>query len=190
MLHSVHRCLIWCLQSSVVMRTWWPRTFSCISLPCIHIHPVEMCNTEQEAYNIYYTVAKWNYYLQGSDIIVCNDHKPLQKFLNGKNANNKVNRWSLELTTCNITFEWISGVHYKTAAYLLWLIDVKDTPVTPTTSINMLVTSDPESPATILTARHIPSTDTTTTTDANSMVNTDKVNTPHLPWKITWTLPD
>ena len=30
--------------------------------------------------------------LQGSDIIVSNDHKPLAKFLNGKNTNNKVNR--------------------------------------------------------------------------------------------------
>ena len=42
---------------------------------------------EQEAYGVYYAVTKWNYYLQGSDIIVCNEHKPLQKFLNGKNAN-------------------------------------------------------------------------------------------------------
>ena len=48
--------------------------------------------TEQEACGVYYAVTKWNYYLQGSDIIVCNDHKPLQEFLNGKNAN-KVNRW-------------------------------------------------------------------------------------------------
>ena len=51
--------------------------------------------TEQEAYGIYYAVTKWNYYLQGADIIVCNDHKPLQKFLKGKTANNKVKRWSL-----------------------------------------------------------------------------------------------
>ena len=33
--------------------------------------------TEQEAYGIYYTITKWNYYLQGTDIIVKNDHKPL-----------------------------------------------------------------------------------------------------------------
>ena len=32
--------------------------------------------TEQETYGIYYAVTKWNYYLQGSDIVVCNDHKP------------------------------------------------------------------------------------------------------------------
>ena len=33
--------------------------------------------TEQEAYGIYYAITKWNYYLQGADIIVRNDHKPL-----------------------------------------------------------------------------------------------------------------
>ena len=38
-----------------------------------------------------------------------NDHKLLTKYLNGKNVNNKVNRWGLELATYNITFEWISG---------------------------------------------------------------------------------
>ena len=46
--------------------------------------------TEQEAYGVYYAVTKWNYYLQHADIIVRNDHKQLAKFLNGKNANNKV----------------------------------------------------------------------------------------------------
>ena len=48
--------------------------------------------TEQKAYGNYFAVAKWNYYLQGPDIVVWNDHRPLQKFLNGKSANNTVNR--------------------------------------------------------------------------------------------------
>ena len=69
--------------------------------------------TEQEAYGVYYTITKWNYYLQGAGIIVWNDHKPLNKFLNGKNPNNKVNRWRLELATYNITFKWISGACIK-----------------------------------------------------------------------------
>ena len=43
--------------------------------------------TEQEAYGVYYAITKWNYYLQGADIIVRNDHKPLNRFLKGKNAN-------------------------------------------------------------------------------------------------------
>ena len=48
--------------------------------------------TEHEAYGIYYAITKRNYYLQGADIIVRNDHKPLAQFLNGKIANNKVKR--------------------------------------------------------------------------------------------------
>ena len=40
--------------------------------------------TEQEAYRVYYAVPKWNYYLQGAEIIVCNNHKPLARFLIGK----------------------------------------------------------------------------------------------------------
>ena len=58
--------------------------------------------TEQEAYGIYYTITNWNYYLQGTDIIVRNDHKPLACFLNGKKplitkSTNGV--WSLTHTT-------------------------------------------------------------------------------------------
>ena len=33
--------------------------------------------TKQEAFGVYYTITKWNYYLQGANIIVWNDHKPL-----------------------------------------------------------------------------------------------------------------
>ena len=63
----------------------------------------------RKPYGVYYAITKWNYYLQGADIIAYNHHKPLAKFLNGKNANNKVNRWGLELVTYNITVDWISG---------------------------------------------------------------------------------
>ena len=72
--------------------------------------------TKQEAYGVYYAITKWNYYLQGANITVKIDHKPLTRFLNEKNANNKVNRWSLKLATYNITFEWISGANNKAAA--------------------------------------------------------------------------
>ena len=68
---------------------------------------------EQEAYSIYFTVKKWNYYLQGAEIIVRNNHKPLAQFLNGKNKNMKINRWGLELTSYSITNEWISGAKSK-----------------------------------------------------------------------------
>ena len=70
---------------------------------------------EHEAYSIYFAIKKWNHYLQGADIIVRNDHKPLARFLNGKNENTKINRWGLELASYNITFEWISGAKNKAA---------------------------------------------------------------------------
>ena len=97
--------------------------------------------TEQEAFGVYHTIIKWNYYLQGANIIVQNDHKPLAQFLNGKNANNKVNRWSLELATYNITFKWISGAKNKAADCLSRL-------VSPTgKSVNMLTASINDGPA-------------------------------------------
>ena len=90
---------------------------------------------EQEAYGVYYTITKWNYYLQGADIIVINDHKPLTKFLNGKNANNKVNIWGFELATYNITFEWLSGALNKAADCLSHLVEL---PQDMQAQINML----------------------------------------------------
>ena len=73
-----------------------------------------------------------------------NDHKPLNKFLNGKNANNKVNRWGLELVTYNITFEWISGAHNKAADCLSHLVELpEDKPVL----VNMLSATNTDGPA-------------------------------------------
>ena len=81
---------------------------------------------EREAYGIYFTIKKWNYYLQGADIIVRNDHKPLAWFLNGKNENTKINRWRLELASYNITFEWISGAKNKAADCLSQLVELPE----------------------------------------------------------------
>ena len=80
--------------------------------------------TEQEAYGVYYAVTKWNYYLQGAKVIIQNDHKPLARFLNGKNANNKLNRWGLELATYNITFIWVLGAQNKVADCLFRLVEL------------------------------------------------------------------
>ena len=122
--------------------------------------------TEQEAFGVYYAITKWNYYLQGPDIIVRNDHKPLAQFLNGKNTNNKVNRWSLELAIYNISFEWISGAKNKAADCLSRL-------VTPTsTFINMLMASFSDRPA-----FHTRS-DTQSTLDSTPVPHTDTA--PHI----------
>ena len=100
--------------------------------------------TKQEAYGVYYTITK---YLQGTDITVKNDHKPLVKFLNGKNANNKVNRWSLELSTYNITFKWISGAKNKAADCLSWMVEQLTT--IPAT-VNMVTVTHTDRPASTL----------------------------------------
>ena len=91
--------------------------------------------TKQEVYGVYYVVTKWNYYLQGAEIIVRNDHKPLAQFVKGKNVNNNVNRWGLELATYNITFKRISGAHNKAADCLSHLVEL---PQNRATAINML----------------------------------------------------
>ena len=106
--------------------------------------------TEQEAYGVYYAITKWNYYLQGANITVKNDHKPLAWFLNGKNANNKVYRWSLELATYNITFKWISGATNKAADCLARLVK----PISTSTSVNMLTASFTDEPAFTLEVTH------------------------------------
>ena len=98
---------------------------------------------EQEAYGIYFAIKKWNYYLQGADIIMRNDHKPLAWFLNGKNKNTKINRWGLELASYNITFEWISGARNKAADCLSRLVELpkkhqKNQNGTKPTQINMV----------------------------------------------------
>ena len=113
--------------------------------------------TEQEAFGVYYAVTKWNYYLQGDNIIVQNDHKPLAQFLNGKNANNKVNRWSLELSTYNITFKWISGAKNKAAGCLSRLVSPAGK------SMNMLTASVNDGPA-FNTRSHTQSTSDSTST--------------------------
>ena len=68
----------------------------------------------------------------------------LNRFLNGKNANNKVNRWGLELATYNMTFEWISGAHNKAAGCLSCLVELPQ--VTPV-QINMLSGINSDGPA-------------------------------------------
>ena len=56
--------------------------FQLLSYPTHSLKQKIWRTPEQEAYGVYYTIPKCNYYLQGADIIVHNDHKPLAKFLN------------------------------------------------------------------------------------------------------------
>ena len=107
-----------------------------------------------------------------------NDQKPLVKFLNGKNANNKVNRWSLELATYNITFEWISGAKNKAADCLSQL--VKQLMTIPVT-VNMLTATNTNGPASN-TRSHIkkdsPGTTFTPHPDVSPGISPDTTQTP------------
>ena len=137
--HSLYRCVRWCLFQEHD-GTEFPIAF------LVHTFletQRKWSSTEQEAYGVYYAITKWDYYLQGTNIIVWNDHKPCNKFFNGKNANNKVNRWGLELATYNITFEWISGAHNKAADCLSWLVEL---PQDKQISINVLSVTDTDGP--------------------------------------------
>ena len=126
--------------------------------------------TEQEAYGVYYAITKWNYYLQGAEVIVRNDNKSLERFLDRKNANNKVNRWGLELATYNITFEWILGGGNKAADHLSCLLELPQSKPTP---VNMLSAVHMDAPAfntRSRTAQQHSSNDPTSQTDATAPV--------------------
>ena len=117
--------------------------------------------TDQESYGIYYAITKWNYYLQGADIIVRNDHKPLVHFLNGK-----------KLITRST--EWISGARNKAADCLSRL-------VTPTrTSVNMLTASSIDGPAfhTRSHTQNPPSTTSTPHPDTTPQISQEPTITP------------
>ena len=107
-------------------------------------------------------------------------HYPLSKFLNRKNAPDKVNKWSQELTMYNIIFEWIPVACNKTTDYHSWLVGVNDTPTTHTASVNMLVPSSPDGPATLtLTHRKtFNSANTTSPKDPTTTSIDDKVIRP------------
>ena len=50
----------------------------------------------KEAYAIYMSIKKLDYYLVDADIILRSDHLPLKKFLNKNTLNSKVNNWPLK----------------------------------------------------------------------------------------------
>ena len=106
------------------------------------------------------------------------DHKPLAKFLNGKNANNKVNRWSLELATYNITFEWISGAKNKAADCLSQLVEL---PTLTTTTVNMLTATHSDRPAfntRSCTQKNSPDTTSTPHPDVSPQISQEATPTP------------
>ena len=69
----------------------------------------------KEGYAIYYAIRKWRHYLEDAEILLKSDAKSLQKFLNGRTDNVKLDRWSLELQGRGIVVEHIPGHKNKAA---------------------------------------------------------------------------
>ena len=63
----------------------------------------------KEAYAIYMAFQKFSFYLEGAFTNLRCDHAPLEKFLQGKTLNNKVNNWGIELSNFKINFQHIKG---------------------------------------------------------------------------------
>ena len=100
----------------------------------------------KEGYAIYYAIKKLKHYLEDAEILLKNNAKSLQKFLNGRTDNHKLDTWSLELHGRNIQVENIPGYKKKAADCLSRLPFVtrkrNDNPLKDEISINVTQTAD------------------------------------------------
>ena len=86
----------------------------------------------KEAYAMYMSIKKLDYYLVDADIILPSDHLPLKKFLNKNTLNSKVNNWAVEISPFRITFEYIKGIKNTLADTMSRLISIDpDTKLPP-----------------------------------------------------------
>ena len=81
---------------------------------------------KKEAYAIYMSVKKLSFYIDTAKITVKSDHLPLKKFLEKNTLNSKVNNWTVELESQNITFEYIPGIRNTLADMLSRLIEMDE----------------------------------------------------------------
>ena len=93
MLHSLHRCIWRCLWGTTFPGTCWHKISH--SLPLAHIHENSSKMEYHRTRGLWCILQSLNGIttFKRAKIIVRNEHKPLARFLNGKNACNKVNRW-------------------------------------------------------------------------------------------------
>ena len=64
----------------------------------------------KEAYAIYMSTRKLDYYLDEVVMTIRSDHLPLKRFLEHKTKNSKVDNWSLDITHYNLQFEYVKGI--------------------------------------------------------------------------------
>ena len=95
-----------------------------------------------------------------------------------KNTSNRVNRWSLELTTYNITFEWISGAKNKAADCLSWLVELLMTTLATVNMLTVMHTNGPASNTRSYTKKNSPDTTSTPHPDVLPSTSPDATQTP------------
>ena len=78
----------------------------------------------KEAYVIYMSIKKLAYYLEDADITLRSDHLPLKKFLAKNTLNSKVNNWAIDISSFQITFEYIKGIKNTLADTMSHLIEI------------------------------------------------------------------
>ena len=78
----------------------------------------------KEAYAIYMSIKKLDYYLQDADITLRSNHLPLKKFFEKKTLNSKVNNWAVEISQYKIEFEYIKGIKNTLADTMSHLIKI------------------------------------------------------------------
>ena len=89
----------------------------------------------KEAYAIYMSVKKLNYYIPDTNVLIRSDHLPLKKFLLRDTRNDKVNNWAWELQQYNLQFEYIKGIKNTLADTMSRLVQ-----------LNPTIQKDPEKP--------------------------------------------
>ena len=64
----------------------------------------------KEAYAIYMSTRKLDYYLDEAVMTIRSYHLPLKRFLEHKTKNSKVDNWSLDIAHYNIQFKYVKGI--------------------------------------------------------------------------------
>ena len=64
----------------------------------------------KEAYTIYMSARKLDYYLDEVATTIRSDHLPLKRFLEHKTKTSKVDNWSLDIAHYNLQFKYVKGI--------------------------------------------------------------------------------
>ena len=169
-IHSLHRCIRWCMWSTTLTRIWWDGISNSLSFAYLHGYTEKMEYHRTRSRQSILCSYKMELLPPGSWSHCTQWPQTTGKISKWKNANNKVNRWGLELAIYNITFEWILGAWNKAADCLSRLVEqLHDRQAT----VQMLTATNQDRPAfhtRSRTAQHIiteyltpqPKTDTVT----------------------------